>query len=330
MQHKETTTMKKILFPLFCVMIIMTSTLLSVNALTLNLTVTTNKQTYNRYEQVQISGMLTQDGSPFPSGLVAIQVVDPQNNFQVIRTVNTGQNPQENPLAEVLSCFLSDAGGNPVSVATKGSLAYFTVTVSNYDTAPRTVLTTINVYDSNNVVLDQSALSMQFAGRETQSFTISIDIPSGAASGTAVAFANVYTAWPKVGGVALSPEKPFTFNIVNSGGSPPSTPNGNQGAYNLLYKLPKRANIGSYTVYATSTHDGVTASGTTSFTVVQPGDTDHDGDVDSSDTSKYVKAYIGYWSQQPWDQGADLDKDGDVDSIDTAAYVRAYILYWSG
>jgi hypothetical protein len=322
--------MKKTLFPLFCVMIIIASTLLSVNALTLNLTVTTNKQTYNRYDQVQISGLLTQDGLPFPSGLVSIQVMDPLNNFEVIRTVNTGQNPQENPVAGVFSCYLSDSVGNPVSVATKGSLAYFTVTVSNYDTASRMILTTINVYDSNNMVLDVSALSMQFPGRETQSFTTSVDIPLGAASGTGVAFVNVYTTWPKLGGVALSPEASFTFNIVNSGGSPPYTPNGSQGTYNLLYKVSKRANIGSYAVYATAAHDGNIVSGTASFNVVQPGDIDHDGDVDASDTSKYVKAYIAYWAQQPWNQGADLDQDGDVDSTDTAAYVRAYILYWSG
>lgn len=304
--------------------------ILPVNASTLNLTVTTSKQTYNRYDEVQISGLLTLDNLTFSSGLVAIHVVDSRDNNYVIRTVNTGQNPMENPLAEVISCYLSDASGNPVSSAENGKLAYFTITVSNYDTVPRTILTTINVYDNKNMVLDVSAFNKQFAGRETFSFTISVAIPSAAASGKATAFVNVYTTWPKNGGYALSPEKAFHFDIITSGGTPPTTPSGNQGTYTLKYRLQKRATLETHAVYVTSQSYGLTASNTCSFSVVQPGDMDNDGDLDAIDTSAYVKAYIAYWSQQPWNPLADIDKDGDVDSNDTAAYVRAYMIYWSG
>jgi hypothetical protein len=322
--------MKKILIPLFYVMLILSSTLLLVRASTLNLTVTTNKQSYNRYDQVQISGILTQDGSAVTDSLVAIQVVDSRSNYAVTRTVNTGQNPQTPLLAEVNTVYSSDAGGNPVSTVAKNGLAYFTGTVSNYDLVTHTILVTINIYDSANVVLSAGAGEIPVPARSTAGFMISAFIPPGTASGTAVVFADAYTAWPNAGGVPYCPEISATFNINSPGGSPPSTPSGNQGAYGLVFKLPQRASVGSYTVYTSSAHDGTTASQSTAFTVAQPGDFNGDAILDFSDTTAYVKNYIKYNDQQTWNPVADLDHDGDVDFVDTTAYVKAYIIYWSG
>jgi hypothetical protein len=248
----------------------------------------------------------------------------------VTRTVNTGQNPQTPLLAEVNSVYSSDLSGNPVSTVTKNGLAYFKATVSNYDLASRTILVTLNIYDSNNVVLSQVSAEIPIPARDTTSFIISAFIPPGAVSGTAVVFADAYTAWPNAGGVPYCPEISATFNINSPGGSPPSTPSGNQGVYSLIFKLPQRASVGSYTVYTSAARDGITASQSTSFTVIQPGDFNGDAILDFSDTTTYVKNYLKYNAQQPWNPAADLDHDGDVDFVDTTAYVKAYIIYWSG
>jgi len=310
--------------------LILSSTLLSVHASTLNLTVTTDKQSYSRYDQVQISGIVTQNGSPVTDSLVAVQVVDSRSNYAVTRTVNTGQDPQTPLLAEVNSVYLSDAGGNPLSTAAKNGLAYFKVTVSNYDLVSRTILITLNIYDSNNVVRDQVSAEIPIPRRNTTGFIISAFIPSGALSGTAVVFANAYTDWASTGGVPYCPERSATFNISGPGGSPPSTPNGNQGAYSLIVRLPQRAPIGSYKVYASSAHDGTIASQNTTLTVVQLGDFNGDAVLDFSDTTAYVKNYLKYYADQAWDPIADLNHDGIVNFADTTAYVKAYIIYWSG
>jgi hypothetical protein len=311
-------------------MLILSSTLLLVRASAPNLTVTSNKQSYNRYDQVQISGMLTLGGSPITDSLIAIQVVDSYGDYTVTRVVNTGQNPQTPLLAEVNSVYSSDLSGNPVSTVTKNGLAYFKATVSNYDLTSRTILVTLNIYDSSNVVLDQVSAEIPIPGRDTTSFIISAFMPPGAVSGTAVVFADAYTAWPNTGGVPYCPEISATFNIESPGGSPPSTPSGNQGAYNLIFKLPQRAPVGSYTVYTNSAHDGTAALQSTVFTVVQPGDFNGDAILDFSDTTAYVKNYIKYNAQQTWDPIADLNHDGIVDFADTTLYVKAYIIYWSG
>jgi hypothetical protein len=317
--------------PLFCILITLVSTIALVNASTLNLVVTTNKQTYNRSEAIQISGLLALDGVPIANGLVAIQVVEPDGGKQAIRTLNTGQNPQSTPLAEVRNVFLSDGNEHPISTILKGTIADFLITLTNNDVVPKSILATVNIYDSNNVVLDATAITWEVPARDTINLTISCSIPTDGATGTAIVFANAYTAWPSHGGTPLCPEKSATFNIISSGGSPPPTPTGNQGTYNLDYKIPKTSDIGTYTVYATSKNGDLPASNSVTFSVVQQGDFDHDGDVDSNDTASYVRAYIDYWSQNPnYNHNADFDHDGDVDGNDTAAYVRAYIAYWSG
>jgi hypothetical protein len=170
---------------------------------------------------------------------------------------------------------------------------------------------------------------MQIQGRDTVVFTISTAIPWGAASGTGAVFANAFTTWPKNGGAAYSTEKSASFTIDSPAGNPPTTPNGNQGSFSLSYTIPQRANTGTYTVYATSAANGVTASQTTQFNVRQPGDFDADSDLDIQDTLDYVKNYLNYYAGQPWNPIADIDEDGEIDVQDSIQYVKAYLVYYS-
>jgi len=319
----------KKLFPLFCLfMLICTTTVGAVS--NLNITVTTDKQSYSRFESVQVYGNLVLDSSPVTDGLVALLVKNPSSNYIVMRTVNTGMNPQSPLIVEVRSVYSCDLNGNPKPDVSKGSLAYFNVTISNYDLVTHIVLATVNLYDKNNVALSLVSSNLPIPARSASSFIISASIPSWATSGNAAAYASAYTEWPEAGGTPYCPEESASFNILGgSSGPQPSTPNGSQGAYNLTFRLPPKCQVGTYVVYASSIYNGMTALANTVFFVKQPGDFDGDGDIDSKDIFAFLDAYIAYWSGNPWNPEADFDFDGDVDSSDVFAFVDAYIQYWS-
>jgi len=319
----------KNLFPFFCVLMLI-STIQVAAASNLNITVTTDKQSYSRFESVQIYGDLTLDGSPVTDGLVAILVENPSSNYVVMRTVNTGTNPQSPLIIEVRSVYSCDLNGNPRPDVSKGSLAYFNVTVSNYDIVTHTVLATVNLYDKNNAALSLVSSDLPIQARSTSNFIISASIPTWAASGTATVYAGAYTDRPEAEGTPLCPEESASFNILGgSGGSQPSTPNGSQGTYNLTFRLPPKCQVGTYAIHVNSIYNENTALGNTTFSVKQPGDFDGDGDIDSRDIFTFLDAYIACWSGNPWNPAADFDFDGDVDSSDVFAFVDVYIQYWS-
>lgn len=315
------------LSPLFCLFILTCANIVDATP-NLILKCTTDKPFYSRRELVHVYGNLTLGNLPVTNGLVSILVKNPNGNYILIRTVNTGTNPQ-NPLVEVRSVYLCDLNGNPKPEVTKGSLAYFKTTLSNYDVVTHNVLATIDLYDKNNTVLCLVSSNLPIPARSTTSFIISAGIPSWASSGTATVFASVLTDWPENGGTPYCPEMSASFTIADRPeGSKLCTPNGNQGNYNLTFRLPPRCPVGTYVVYSTSRYNGITALNSVTFLVKQPGDFDGDGDVDYKDIFIFIDTYIAYWAQNPWNNEADLDYDGDVDYLDVFAFVDAYIRYW--
>jgi len=114
-------------------------------------------------------------------------------------------------IEEVTPC---DSYGNPKNKFTKGSLAYFRISL-NYSQGPKTesILLTINVYDSNNTTIGIAS----YQGLITQGtsvFILALPIPKSAHLGNATAYVNAYTDWPHNGGVPYCPEASATFEIV--------------------------------------------------------------------------------------------------------------------
>jgi len=158
--------------------------------------------------------------------------------------------------------------------------------------------------------------------------TLSIEISSWAQSGRAIVYASAYTALPSEGGVPYCAEKSSIFIIGSiQGAEPIITPNGNQGYYNLVFRIPPNTPIGAQTVHISSTYNSVVTTGSIPFSVNQPGDFDSDGDVDFDDILTFVDAYIEFTASHMVNPKADLDHDNDIDFNDILAFADAYILY---
>jgi hypothetical protein len=316
----------KILPFLFCVLII--SSILTVSAQTiLNVTVTTDKQSYNRGDIVSVSGALLANSQP-ATGLVGLLLSDSANNDLALRTISAG--PVNNQLGAVTAVFLSDNHGNPVSSASAGSLAYFTITVVNKDSAPRDLYAYISVYDNNGVPLTSGFVSQQHvASNEQLTGTISMPIPSWAAAGNDYVYGELFSNFPDQGGIPLAQEMSvqYTLTGVIHGSNQPSISSGSQGSYAIAFKLPARAAIGNYNVHISSASNGLVASNIASFTVNQPGDFNGDGVIDFNDLIGFANAWIAYNSNQPWSHVADLNNDGKVDFNDLILFANAWIVY---
>jgi hypothetical protein len=290
-------------------------------------TVSTNKQSYSSGELVNIYGDLKRDGTPVTNALIAIQINDAQNNIVSIRTRSTGTTPSpwSIDITELISC---DQNGNPKSTFKKGSLAYFKVTVKNLNTvSERYVTVTINLYDSNQTPFGIAYVGISVGPNKEFTYLCSIPIPSEASTGTAYAFANAYNTWPKENGIAYCGEKAVAFTITDgttsssssSSTSPSSTTQA--GTYNLAFRLRSKSPLGDHTVYASYYQ----TLATTTFDVVWLlTDIDRNGKVDILDIATAAKAYGSYPGHPRWNPKADLDGNNKIDIIDIAKVARDY------
>jgi hypothetical protein len=311
----------------FCLTIL--STLLAVNAQTsLEITLSTTKQSYNRGDIVTVSGKLSADQAV--AGLVGIAVVNAQGEKLVIRTGPTGT--ISNPTGVITSAYLSDQTGNKLTSVIAGESAYFTISVNNTDSIPRDLLAAINVYDNNGVPLSSgSTKHLAIASGTGFTTTLPVKIPSGVAGGPAYAYAGLYSDWPNQGGYPIAPEVsiPFTLTGTTQGSNQPSTSSGNQGTYALSFKLANRATVGQDTIYVISRVNGLTTSNMASFAVKQPGDANGDGILDFNDLVLFANSWIAYYEGQPWNPIFDFNKDSKLDFEDLVTFANIWIIYYT-
>jgi hypothetical protein len=321
---------KKII-PSFLFFILLTNFILLVGAQpVLNITVTTDKPSYDYRDQVQIFGELSSDGITVTDALVAILVVAPGNDITTMRTVNTGTDPSGHVVVEVRQVYPCDLGGTYRSTFQKTSLAYFNVTLSNYDVNPRHVFSCINLYDNQNSVIADAAVDKTLQGRESTWDIIPLEIPYWANSGEAVAYVNAYSDLPTEGGVPYCPEVAINFNIEASYPAYVPPAGGSSGTYDLTFILPHSDEVGSYDVYVSASYDGETVFNDTIFVYQIQGDFDGDGDIDYLDIISFVDTYIAYnLLGEPLDPAADLNNDEDINYQDIILFVDAYIAYGS-
>jgi hypothetical protein len=306
--------LKKI--PLFFFLIILIA--VSINPFThaqpsLSLTVKTGKPSYYIGEYVFAYGNLTEDGISVQDGLVALQVVGPLRTLTV-RTLATNVTPIDNWLLNVTDVIPCDLWGHPKESFSRGALSFFNVTVRNNDIEMRQVLVTVTVYDKSQALLGVASFKGIVQENSTFSVIMSIPISETAETGTATVYANAYSDWPRIGGKAYCPEKPNTFEITDGGiQASVTTLNGQEGNYNMTFKLSSEELLGTYTVYVTSMYQWGTASNSTQFVVTVQGDANGDGTVDGSDFFILLHAWD---TSPPSDSRADFNGDGVVDGSD--------------
>jgi len=118
----------------------------------------------------------------------------------------------ESPL-KVIEVTPCDQHGNPKQNFTRGSLAYFKVTVNNTFSESIGVLITVNAYDADDATIGAPSIQGTISpGRFT--YILGLPISSSAQLGNAIVYANAFTDWPHLGGVSYCSEKSATFQIV--------------------------------------------------------------------------------------------------------------------
>jgi len=245
----------------------------------LSITVATDKLTYTPAENVQIYGNLTLGEMLVADALVGVQVQTSGDELLTIRTVNTGSNPSTMPHVKIQSVVPCDLSGDPKEIFEAGTLAYFKITVTNYDIDERTTRLTVSTYYSDDVPFGRSSIGFTLSGQTTTMVILSIPIPTEAVPGTATVYANAYTDWPKLRGTPYCSEVNATFQITEttletaalqvwSLDNNPITENG--GNYALNFKLPPEADLGTYTVYVSSSYEEQQATDKKTFIVNPP------------------------------------------------------------
>jgi parallel beta-helix repeat protein len=245
----------------------------------LSITVATDKLTYTPAENVQIYGNLTLGEMLVADALVGVQVQTSGDELLTIRTVNTGSNPSTMPHVKIQSVVPCDLSGDPKEIFEAGTLAHFKITVTNYDIDERTTRLTVSTYYSDNVPFGCSSIGFTLSGQTTTMVILSIPIPTEAVPGTATVYANAYTDWPKLRGTPYCSEVNATFQITEttletatlqvwSLDNNPTTENG--GNYALNFKLPPEADLGTYTVYVSSSYEEQQATDKKTFIVNPP------------------------------------------------------------
>lgn len=317
----------------------------------LQITLATDKQSYNLGEEVVLTGNLTLDGEPASEGLVSIQIDNPCDEHFVIRTIPTGPNITDTWPMEIVAVIPCGPEGVPKYTFQRGEYVGFNITVRN-GWVERNVIVTINTYYSDGV----SFAAMEFTritplhAYETVSvaFPELIKISEGAPLGTATVYANAFdTKWPKDGGFVLCPEKSADFEITTSTASSEGlTANSasTAGNFNITFRIPLiNAHLGDYTVYAISFYQFhyLTTSQIT-FKVVLITDITGDGKVNMKDISMVARAfgafhvkdpaspkYCEYWHDPPCgtcphDPKCDLVEDDKINMKDVSRVARDF------
>lgn len=305
----------------------------------LQITLKTDKETYDPGQTVLIQGNLTLDSTPVSNGLVALEV-DNSKGVYIIRTLRTGSSPPQNWNIEIISVIPCDWKGNPKSSFQRGTTAYFNITIKSSDTINRIVAISMNLYylpSMTPFIAFFPITGYNLYPGDTKSLILPAgEIPSNAPTGNAIIYAGIYTKPPKDGGTAYSEEKSATFTITAAGGGTQTTEtisssyaSNTEGTFTCNFKLPNtNAILGQYTIYANAIYqtDGAPLIARTSktFQVILIGDINGDGIVDYADISIVCRAYGSYPGHPRWDKRADINGDEFVDYADIGICARNY------
>jgi len=302
---------------------------------TLNLTVATNKQTYNSLEKVLITGNVTVDGSPVSDALVAVEIDDPKNQPFAARTLSTGPNDTGPWNVEISEIIICDRNGNPKYVFPRGEYLGYKITVKNNMASSCSVIITLTLFYANSAPF---VMLIPYSGSlgPSQAKTIgpiwpAVLIPSDAVTGEAMAYASAYNKLPKDGGFPYCLEKLAIFNITSgtssasidtdlmAGKNPP------EGSYSLTIAFPSLTTPpGNYTIYALTYHSPQVASNKITFELELTGDLYPDGKIDMRDIAIVAKAFGTVPGKPNWNPKADLNSDNKVDMKDIAIVAKLF------
>jgi PKD repeat protein len=241
----------------------------------LDITVSTNKDSYYRREVINVEGIVKQDGTLVSDALVAIEVRDPSALPVTFRTAATGDVSSMSwpvQFTDMYSC--ADTNGVPKYSFVVGENLYIRCTMKNFDSLPHNVLVGVSLYDGKAIphgVWYPSSTEISPGGTKGVLF-FATRIPGWAYPGNATLFGNLFSALPKDGGIPYCPEKAVSFEIKRNPDLPYSSPPvstipGTGGKYVSAFMLSPESKSGTYTTYATTSKGLISTQNVTTFSV---------------------------------------------------------------
>jgi hypothetical protein len=276
--------------------------------------ITLDSQVYNVGSKVNLFTNITLDGNS-TANLAAIEVITPNGNPHVIRTVKTGNVSQMYFRVQILDLYTSTDTGTPRTLFNPGGTAYVNITVHNVDFVERHVVIGLYAQGSDNRPLIAFYPSQDdIVANGTIQHLLSLSIPSSAPLGQARLFASLSTDFPSNNGYAYCPEQVANFSIGASTPILPQQPEYSNLTFNLLRKDCK---LGNYTVYAVTNYNVLqTETATKQFKVVLLGDTNKDYIINMRDINSLVMLFNTTPASPNWNPDADVNNDGVVNMRD--------------
>jgi len=294
---------------------------------------------YIDYDNVQINGNLALDGNPVPDGLVALEVLNPNNLQVVLRTLKTGTAPVSGSPVNITHLFLCDMEGNPKNYTIKGAAStYVSVIVKNTEKeALSPVVVVLNLYQGLYPLSRSSFETSTLLPGTSFGGPILVYVPDWVSLGNVTLYVSVLSGDPHLGGYPYCQEKFLTFPVANPLDPPSGTPTSGtspspntNGTYNSVFKIHSGAKSdgfvqGHYSIYVSAYYRSQQITNNTIIEVKLAGDVDGDGDVDSIDVFSHVALAYGSKVGDPnYNPDCDFDGDGDVDPVDVFSYVAPF------
>ena len=314
----------------------------------LEITVTTQKKSYHYRQMVNVYGNVTYDDVLVEDGLVALQITFPHSleGFNATRTVPANATPSQTWTIEIISVTTVDSSGNPQTVFNKGGNAWFKVITRNNDPFENiTVLVTLTLCDVDSTPFKFHWLRITVPAGTNLTEMVRLDLDSydggnWVSTGTANAYANVYSTWPSMGGYPFCPEKSAAFTITSTAmqtiatpptaPAPATTPAPTASSYNSYHasiRLPPNLPLGTYTITVSAYSRGFkNVYTTTTFNrdYELPGDVVYNRKVDIFDIVAVAAAYGTKGGIPNWNPEADFDKNGQVNVFDVVIVAGNY------
>jgi hypothetical protein len=301
----------------------------------LTVVVTTDRQIvnggiYSMGETVYFAGSVS-NGSLVSNALVLFEVDTSDGNPFLVRTLNTGQTPPGPWNLQIVNVTPTDGSGAPKYTFSPGDDAGFSVSVKNNGGLYSPAVITLSLVFSNGAPFKLLTMfsGTLAPGQVSTATTWPVSIPGGSVRGQAMAYADIFTDYPKNSGYALSPERSASFNISTN--SPRSQPS---NGFNLGVPVVSSASLplplGNYTAYATCLYGFLFAGAHATFIVKLPGDVNGDGIVNMKDIALVARAFGSHAGGPNWNSACDITgpiqwvPDGFVNMKDISAIAREF------
>lgn len=277
---------------LFVFLILLAFTQKGLSSPTLQITLYTDKTSYDIEEDISVYGDVKVEGAPVENATVALEVRDPTTSPVIVRTLNTDA-----------------SGGYALSFRLPYEALTGTYTVNascNYGAERAINTTSFNLEKASILVVTVTLGRSTYAPGETIEIygdTTQADIP---VVGALVA---VEVQDPK--------NTPLVMRVLETD---------TDGMYRLTFRLPADSPLGTYSVHASARYEDQKAVVDTTFQVKQKtsADINEDGTVNILDIALVALAWGSYPGHLRWDPRCDLDGNELINIIDIALVAVEY------